>query len=69
MSLGHELLFVDFLRIAEVKPSSCPACTSASKSRVRPKSTPSPSRHKPSSARWTEFVIKDDWRARLQPAT
>lgn len=69
MSLGHEFLFVDFFRIAEVKPSSCPAYTSASKSRMRSKSTPSPSRHKPSSARWAVFVINDDWRARLQPAT
>ena len=67
MSLGHEFLFVDFFRIAEVKPSSCPIYTSASNSRMRSKSTPSPSRRKPSSARWAVFV-NDDWRARLQPA-
>lgn len=51
MSLGYEPLFVDFFRMAEVKPSSRPAYTSASRSRMRSTSTPSPSPHKPSSAR------------------
>ena len=35
MSPGYEPLFVDFSRMAEVKPSSCPAYTSTSKSRMR----------------------------------
>jgi hypothetical protein len=31
MSLGYEPLLIDFFRMAEVKPSFCPVCTSASK--------------------------------------